>query len=99
MEIIENLHESGNYWNETMDKLLTATEVADYLRISPSYAYQLMRRGEIPTIALGRAVRVHPHDLADFIKSRTSHPQITGTDNSQHQEKGLSPEDGGINNN
>jgi excisionase family DNA binding protein len=82
-----------------VDKLLTATEVASYLRISPSYAYQLMRRGEIPTIALGRAVRVQPHDLADFIKSRTSRSQITDDDNSLHYEKGLSPTDGGIDNN
>jgi excisionase family DNA binding protein len=49
------------------DKLLKAQEVANVLQISRSLAYQMMRRGEIPTIQVGRAVRVRRQDLDTFI--------------------------------
>lgn len=50
------------------DKLLKAQEVADLLQISRSMAYQMMRRGEMPTVRVGRAVRVRQQDLDTFIK-------------------------------
>jgi excisionase family DNA binding protein len=48
-------------------RLLTGDEVADLLNISRSFAFALMKRGEIPTVKLGRAVRVRPQDLEEFI--------------------------------
>ena len=53
------------------DKLLKAIEVAERLDISKSKAYQLMQRGEIPTVHLGQAVRVRQQDLEEFINRRT----------------------------
>lgn len=47
--------------------LLTATEVAQLLRVSTSFAYRLMRQGNIPTVRLGRSVRVRSSDLESFI--------------------------------
>ena len=47
--------------------LLTAEQVAERLNISLSQAYTLMRRGEIPTVKLGRSVRVREEDLNQFI--------------------------------
>jgi excisionase family DNA binding protein len=51
------------------NRLLTADDVAERLRISRSFAYALMSRGEIPPVRLGRAVRVRPQDLEEFIES------------------------------
>ena len=49
-------------------KLLKATEVAELLQVSRTHAYNLMKRGEIPTIRIGSAVRVKQNDLEEFIK-------------------------------
>lgn len=50
-----------------LNKLLTGEEVAEILNVSRSFAYRLMRRGDIPTIRMGRAVRVRIEDLELFI--------------------------------
>ena len=49
------------------DRLLTAEEVAEILGVSRSRAYHLMRLREIPTITLGKNVRVSRDDLENFI--------------------------------
>ena len=53
-------------------KLLKVKEVAEKLQVSRSLAYQMTRRGEIPTIRFGSAVRVQQSDLEEFIKHRIS---------------------------
>ena len=53
------------------DELLTASDVARILNVSLAFAYQLMQRGEIPTVHLGRSRRVRPSDLEDFIDNHT----------------------------
>ena len=53
-------------------KLLNAEDVAEKLQVSLSFAYALMSRGEIPTVRLGRAVRVRPQDLDEYIESSVS---------------------------
>lgn len=50
------------------EKLLRAEEVAQLLDISRSFAYNLIRTGEIPYVRLGKSCRVRPQDLADFIE-------------------------------
>lgn len=47
--------------------LLTGDEVAAALHVSRAYAYQLMRTGEIPSIKIGRSIRVRREDLDAFI--------------------------------
>jgi excisionase family DNA binding protein len=49
--------------------LLSAREVADILNISKAKAYQMMNRGEIPTIRMGRTARVRSQDLEEFIEA------------------------------
>lgn len=60
-----------------IDKFLKGEEVARILRVSRAFAYQLMREGVIPSIRLGRAIRVREIDLQNFIekniKSEHSH--------------------------
>jgi len=53
------------------NKLLRADEVAEILNISKAFAYQLMQTGELPTVHLGRSVRVRPSDLEEVIRSNT----------------------------
>ena len=47
--------------------LLTGEEIAKILHVSRAYAYQLMRLRIIPTVKIGRSVRVRPEDLEEFI--------------------------------
>ena len=51
------------------ERLLKADEVAGCPNVSRSYAYSSMQTGQIPTVKLGRACRVRPQDLTDFIES------------------------------
>jgi len=47
--------------------LLKGSDVADMLNISRAFAYQLMREGKIPTVKIGRAVRVRVDDVLTYI--------------------------------
>lgn len=47
--------------------LLRAQEVADVLNIGKSTAYMLMQRGDIPSIKVGKSVRVLPSAGTDQI--------------------------------
>jgi excisionase family DNA binding protein len=42
-----------------MNDFLTARDIAPRLKISVPYAYRLMQQSVIPTVRLGRVVRVH----------------------------------------
>ena len=53
-------------------KLLRANEVAQQLNISRSLAYQLMQRGEIPTVRFGSSVRVRECDLEEYMSRHWS---------------------------
>jgi len=49
-------------------QLLKAAQVAKALNVSKTFAYQLMRRGEIPTIWIKGTRRVALSDLQHFIE-------------------------------
>lgn len=49
------------------EKLLKPAEVADILQVSRAKAYQLMQREEIPTVRIGKLVRVRRADLERYI--------------------------------
>lgn len=50
-----------------MQKLLRVDEVAERLNITVPRAYELIRAGVIPCVALGRQRRVDPTALETFI--------------------------------
>ena len=56
-----------------IEKLLTAEEVALVLNISRSKAYRMMRQKEIPTITIGKNVRVSNEDLEDYVVKNRSY--------------------------
>ena len=48
-------------------RLLTAPDVARILNISKGAAYQLIQQGKIPSVRIGRSVRVKDEDLDNFL--------------------------------
>jgi excisionase family DNA binding protein len=59
----------SNIYN--ISNLLKAEEVAQILNVSRSYAYFLMKSGQLPSVRLGRSVRVNPQDLEEYITLNT----------------------------
>jgi excisionase family DNA binding protein len=61
------------------EHLLKSDEVAKILQVSRSFAYLLMKRGDIPTVRIGSAVRVRPEDLQRYIQEKAfHHGTVTG---------------------
>ena len=52
-------------------RLITGKEVAKILNVSRSYAYLLMKQGVIPTVRIGRTVRVSYENLLELIENNT----------------------------
>ncbi len=48
--------------------LLTVPETAKLLRISRNLAYELVARGELPAVRLGRVIRIPRGALDDWVK-------------------------------
>ena len=49
-------------------RLLNISSVARRLSLSKSFVYQLIQRNELPSIHIGRSVRVLEEDLHNFIE-------------------------------
>jgi excisionase family DNA binding protein len=56
----------------SLQPLLTVKEVARRLAVSESKAYDLVARGEIPCVELGRNVRVSEADLERFVRENST---------------------------
>lgn len=56
------------------ERLLTAAEVADDLRVSTMTVYRLIRRGELPAVRVGRNYRVRPEDLERYLAGQVVDP-------------------------
>ena len=54
-------------------KLLTIPEVARALSVSRARGYELVRRGLIPAVRIGRQVRVHPDQLERWMAEGGTH--------------------------
>ena len=52
-------------------ELITVVEAAEVLRISRNLAYDLVARGEMPHVRLGRIIRVPRKSLEDWIARQT----------------------------
>ena len=48
--------------------VLTVADAAEWLRASPNYVYELVRKGELPAFRLGRAIRILKDELVAFAK-------------------------------
>lgn len=56
------------------ERLLTAAEVADLLRVSTMTIYRLVRRGELPAVRVGRNYRVREDDLTRYLEGQVVDP-------------------------
>lgn len=54
----------------SVEQLLKIEDVAGRLRLSRSQIYEMIGRGEIPSLVLGRSRRVREADLDQFIRER-----------------------------
>jgi excisionase family DNA binding protein len=52
--------------------LLTVTEAAKRLSLGRATAYQLVQRGELPVVRIGRAVRVPARALDQWVEQHTT---------------------------
>jgi excisionase family DNA binding protein len=66
--------------------LLTVPEVALYLRISRNLAYALVARNDIPSLHLGRLIRVPRRELDEWVASEATDAGAAGLSS-----KGSSP--------
>ena len=54
-----------------MDKIYTIPEVAEYLRMSKSKVYDLVKRKKIPSVKIGRNVRIRHSDFMEWLDEQT----------------------------
>ena len=50
-------------------RLLKVEEVSEMTKISTSHLYALISEGVLPAVQFGRAKRIRPEDLEEFIRS------------------------------
>lgn len=55
----------------TVPRLLRATEVAALLGLGRSKVYDMMKRGQLPVVRIGKAIRVPANALEEWIKTHT----------------------------
>lgn len=54
-----------------MEIILTVPEVAEYLKMSKSKVYDMVKKEKIPFIKIGRNVRIRESDLIDWLDKKT----------------------------
>ena len=54
--------------------LLKVRDVAKILNISPSCAYNLVQTRQLPSVRMGKSVRVRPIDLEAYIQANLTRP-------------------------
>ena len=60
--------------------LLTVPETAQLLRISRNLAYELVARGELPAVRLGRVIRIPRSELDDWLEKSAARPGRPATE-------------------
>ena len=55
-----------------MNKLYTAQEVADRLRVKKTTVYELIKRGELSSSKIGKQLRISEEQLAEYLKGTVS---------------------------
>jgi excisionase family DNA binding protein len=57
--------------------LYRAEQVAEILQVSKPFVYQLIREDKLPSIKMGKSVRLRPSDLEVFIEARLTAAEST----------------------
>jgi putative molybdopterin biosynthesis protein len=56
------------------DQMLTTKQVATLLNCTPQTIQDLIKRGELPAIRLGRQFRIEPAELRRYIETHRTRP-------------------------
>ena len=56
----------------TEARLLTATEVADLMRVSRMTVYRMIKTGEMPSLRVGKGYRFREEDVHDYLRGRST---------------------------
>lgn len=54
----------------TEARLLTATEVADLMRVSRMTVYRMIKTGEMPSLRVGKGYRFREEDVHEYLRGR-----------------------------
>jgi excisionase family DNA binding protein len=63
---------------ELRTELLRVEEAAEVLQVGRTKVYELMARGELPVVRIGRSVRIPLRSLQEWIVDRTEYPPGRG---------------------
>ena len=63
-----------------MNKLYTAQEVADRLKIKKTTVYELIKRGELESSKIGKQLRVSEEQLTQYLNRSSSGNSESGQD-------------------
>ena len=55
---------------ETLDPIMTVPETAEYLKLSKSKVYILVKRNQIPHIKIGKNVRIRRSELLKWLDGK-----------------------------
>ena len=55
-----------------MNKLYTAQEIADKLKIRKTTVYELIKRGELPSSKIGKQLRISEDQLSEYLNKNRS---------------------------
>ena len=55
---------------KALHRLLTYEQAAAYLAVGRTTIYDLVGKGELPAVKIGRCTRLRPEDLEQFIEDR-----------------------------
>lgn len=59
---------------ETTKKLLTVPQVAEMIGTPKAYIYDLVRKREIPSVKIGKYIRIKEDDLKIFLENNNQNP-------------------------
>jgi excisionase family DNA binding protein len=57
-------------------ELLSISEVCQELGMGKSWVYKKIKSGDIPSVKLGRTIKVPRRDLEEYLKERRYHPVV-----------------------
>lgn len=66
------MQQVSNNSEPKLTRLLTVEEVAKLTKVSASHLYSLINEGALPAVSFGRAKRIRPEDLEEFIRTNLS---------------------------
>lgn len=67
----DNVHDDLPTRLEKRQRALTVPELAEALGLGRTFTYELVRRGDIPHLRIGTAVRIDPVEAAAYVRDHT----------------------------